>query len=72
MSSIYLIPLLLSLLIGLLLGLIAWGLWGVWSHKADSVLMGTRDDLLLGLLLLAGFALGVFLTYLLLSTHVWR
>jgi hypothetical protein len=67
MTSVRVIPLLLSLLVGLLLGLIAWGLWRATSHESGGALMGTRDDLLLGLLLLAGFAIGVFLTYILLS-----
>jgi hypothetical protein len=67
MSSVHMIPLLLSLLVGLLLGLIAWGLWQTAKQKSGVALMGTRDDLLLGLLLLAGFAMGVFMTYVLLS-----
>ncbi|GAB4535876.1 MAG: hypothetical protein Kow0063_20700 [Anaerolineae bacterium] len=63
-TSVHAIPLLLSLLVGLLLGLIIWGLWRANRHEG-SALMGTRDDLLLGLLLLAGFALGVFMAYVL-------
>jgi len=65
MTSVHAIPLLLSLLVGLLLGLIAWGLWQARRHKSSGALMGTRDDLLLGLLLLAGFAMVVFMTYIL-------
>jgi hypothetical protein len=67
MSFVHMIPLLLSLLVGLLLGLIAWGLWRAAKQKSGIALMGTRDDLLLGLLVLAGFAMGVFMTYVLLS-----
>lgn len=66
MSSLRMMPLLLSFLVGLLLGLIAWGLWRASRHEGGGALMGTRDDLLLGLLLLAGFAMGVFMTYVLL------
>lgn len=67
MSSVHIVPLLLSLLVGLLLGLIAWGLWQAAKQGSGVTLMGTRDGLLLGLLLLAGFAMGVFMTYVLLS-----
>lgn len=68
MLSGHQILLLLSLLIGLLLGLVAWGFWRTRSHEASGALMGTQDNLLLGLLVLSGFALGAFLTYVLLST----
>lgn len=67
MSSVHAIPLLLSALIGLLLGLVAWGFFQVWSHQNGDALMGGHDGVLLGLLVLAALALGVFLTYVLLS-----
>ncbi len=70
MSSVHVIPLLLGLLVGLLLGVIAWGLWRARRQEAAGGLTGARDDLLWGLLLLAGFGLGVFLTYLLLGLNV--
>jgi hypothetical protein len=63
----HLMPLLLSLLVGLLLGLIAWGIQRARSPEADGGLMGTQDDLLWGLLLLAGLAIVVFITFLLLG-----
>lgn len=68
MSSVHKIPLLLSALAGLLLGLIVWGFLRARSNEVGSALMRTHDDLLLGLLLLAFFALGAFLTYILLGT----
>jgi hypothetical protein len=63
----HLMPLLLSLLVGLLLGLIAWGIQRARSPEADGGLTGTQDDLLWGLLLLAGLAIVVFITFLLLG-----
>jgi hypothetical protein len=70
MSPVHKIPLLLSVLVGLLLSLIVWGLLRARHHEAGGSLMGTWDNLLLGLLVLAGFALSAFLTYLLLSTNL--
>jgi hypothetical protein len=46
---------------------VAWGFWRAWGHEIGDSLMGSRDDVLLGLLILAAFALGIFLTYALLS-----
>jgi len=57
------IPVLLAILVGLLFGLLAWGLLRVRGGYAGETLVGVRDDVLLGLLVLAAFALGVFLTY---------
>lgn len=60
------IPLLLSLLIGLLIAMVSWGFWRNRTQGFDSFLPGARDDVLLGLVVLAVFALGVFLVYALL------
>ncbi len=69
MISIYPVPLLLAILIGLLLGLIIWGFLQVRSHpRNEGFLLETENDLRLWLLALAGFALGVFVTYLLFIT----
>jgi hypothetical protein len=57
------IPVLLAILVGLLFGLLAWGFLRMRSREAEEALMGAGDDLLTGLLVLAAFALGVFLTY---------
>jgi cytochrome c biogenesis protein CcdA len=62
MLSVPVVPVLLSVLVGLLLGLVAWGALGSRHQDVDN-LMGMRDDVLLGLLVLAAFALGVFLAY---------
>ncbi len=61
-------PLLISILAGLLLGLLAW--WGqrVRRRGSGSRWAESSDDLLVGLLVLGAFGLGVFLTYVLLST----
>jgi hypothetical protein len=59
-------PLLLSLLVGLTLGLAAWGLVRGQDRKAGVVWPQASDGLLIGLLALAAFALGAFVTYVLL------
>ena len=58
---------LLSIIVGLLFGVIAWGFWRVKGQGIGSDLARSRDDVLLGLLILAAFAIGVFLTYALLG-----
>ncbi len=67
MPYVQAIPLLLSVLVGLVLGLVAWGFLRYRSQTADDDLTGTRSDVLLGLLVLAAFALGAFTTYVLLG-----
>ncbi len=59
------LQLLLGLLIGLALGLTVPGLWRCRHQAANDSLASTRDDVLLGLLVLAAFALGVFMAYVL-------
>lgn len=59
------IPLLISLLIGSLLGLVTVGFLRLRHSPTEGNLSGTGDALLLGLLTLAAFAMGVFLTYVL-------
>ena len=63
--SVHPIALILGILVGLLIGLTVWGFWRVRKDQADDNLMGGQNDLLVGFLILAGFALGVLLTYLL-------
>ena len=57
------IPVLLAILVGLLFGLLAWGFLRMRNHKAGTTLIEASDGVLAGLLVLATFALGVFLTY---------
>jgi hypothetical protein len=71
MPSVSVIPILLGILVGLLLGLVAWGFWRARGHEIGDSLMGSRDDVLLGLLILAAFALGIFLTYALLNPNFY-
>jgi p-aminobenzoyl-glutamate transporter AbgT len=65
MVSLDFIPLLLLILIGLVLGWLGQGVVRSRNQEVGN-LMGTRDDMLLGLLVLAFFALGVFVAYVLL------
>lgn len=58
-------PLVISILVGFLLGLVTVGLLRLRHSPAEGSLPGTGDGLLLGLLALAAFAMGVFLTYVL-------
>ena len=59
------IPLLIAGLVSLVLVLIGWGWWRVRSHETGDALMASRHDILPWLLALAAFALGAFLTYIL-------
>jgi hypothetical protein len=59
------IPLVISIMVGFLLGLVTVGLLRLRHSPTESSLPGTSDALLLGLLALAAFAMGVFLTYVL-------
>jgi hypothetical protein len=58
-------PLVLSILVGFLLGLVTVGLLRLRRSPTEGDVPGTGDALLLGLLALAAFALGIFLTYIL-------
>jgi hypothetical protein len=58
----------LIVLLGLVVALLAWGLRQVRRCRGNTVDLSARDDvLLLGLLVLAAFAMGAFLTYTLLG-----
>lgn len=70
MSSMHAVPLVLSLLVGLLLGLVIREFLRVRRHEIRDTLMEMRDGFLLGLLVLAALALGVFVVYLLLGTSL--
>jgi len=59
------IPLVISILVGFLLGLVTVGLLRLGRSPTEGSLPGTSDALLLGLLTLAVFAMGAFLTYVL-------
>jgi hypothetical protein len=70
MLRIQIAPLLLSLLVGGTLGLVAWGLIRQHDREIGSVWFQTSDRLLVGLLTLAAFAIGAFVTYVLLIVAV--
>jgi len=59
------VPLLISVLVGLLLGLVTVGFLRLRRSPTQGSLPEAGDALLLGLLALAAFAMGVFLTYML-------
>jgi hypothetical protein len=59
------IPLVISILVGFLLGLVTLGLLRLRHIPSEGSVSETTDGLLLGLLALAAFAMGVFLTYIL-------
>ncbi len=61
------IPFLLSLIVVVLLGLVTFGLFRARTQTTLNTLVGARDDLLLGLLVLAAFASGVFATLVLVA-----
>jgi hypothetical protein len=61
----HVVPVLLAILVGLLFAVLAWGFLRVQSHRPGVALMGVRDDVLISLLVLAAFALGIFLAYIL-------
>jgi hypothetical protein len=65
---VHAIAVLLAILVGLLFGLLAWGLLRMRSHSdgrygAGEASIVVRDGVLLGLLVLAAFALGVLVSY---------
>ena len=70
MQPILVAPLILSLLAGATLGLAAWGL--IREHDREAGMAGFQksDRLLIGLLTLAAFAIGAFVTYMLLIVAV--
>ena len=67
MQCVETVPLLLSVLVALLIGLLVWGLFRSRVRTSSNTLMGARDDVFVGLLVLAAFASGSFLTFILVS-----
>jgi hypothetical protein len=65
MLSGHAVPLLLIVLVTLVLSLVGWGFMRSTRRGIVDTPREARSDVLLGLLLLAAFALGVFLTYVL-------
>ena len=62
MKTVSAIPLVLSVLVGLVVGLVAWGTLRLRLRKGDEP-AATHDWAMLGLLVLAAFAMGAFVTY---------
>jgi hypothetical protein len=67
MSAWYAVPMLVSVVIGLLLVLVVWGFQRVRARQIVCAEPDWRDDILVGTLMLAAFAVGIFLTYALLN-----
>ncbi len=63
MSLLSVIPLLLALLIALLFSLVAWGAMQLRRRPAEDVPLASHDHVLIGFLIVAVFALGMFLLY---------
>jgi hypothetical protein len=59
----------IMVIVGLLLGLLSWGLLRIWRHADPEASWETPDDILVTLLALAAFALGAFVTVLVLGLH---
>lgn len=66
-ASVHTIPLLLSSLTGFLLGWIAWQLWRSQAPEVGESSAGMHKEMSLWLLIMAAFALGALVTYMLLS-----
>ena len=64
------IPVIISVLVGFLLGFVMLGLLQLRQGRTPSSSSVTNDALLLALLSLAAFAMGVFLTYVLVGLLV--
>ena len=64
------ISLLLCVLAGLLLGAVTWGLLRVGWRKAGNDWIEPGDEIMLGLLAVAAFALGAFVIYALLGLRL--
>jgi len=60
----------LGILIAAVLGLTGWGFWQMRRPPLNRGARGTHDGLLLGLLVLAAFSMGVFLSYALLGVNL--
>jgi hypothetical protein len=60
MTAVQAAPVLLSLIVGMVLGFITWG---SLRHGDRAGSVAAQPDLVIGLLVLAAFALGVFLAY---------
>ena len=56
-------PLLLSVVLGTLLGVVAWNIVRIRAAEKNNIASVWDDDLLIGLLVVAALASGVFLTY---------
>ena len=70
MESFDTIPVIISLLVGFLLGFVMLGLLQLRRGRTPSSSTITYDALLIALLGLAAFAMGVFLTYVLVGLLV--
>jgi hypothetical protein len=67
MLSVHVVPLLLALLVGLLLGLATGALLRKRAGGDADASQSARGDALTGMLVMGAFAMGAFITYVLLG-----
>ena len=67
MSLVFALLILISILVALLLGWMAWGFSRSRSLASDNDTVASRGDVLVWLLVLAAFALGAFVSYILIG-----
>ena len=67
MLSLQIIPILLSISVGALIAIIVWSFLRDRNRSTGSLWITAHSDILLLLLVLAGFILGVFVTFVLFS-----
>lgn len=61
------LPFLLGILVVFLIGLLVWGIFRYRKQKSSNMPIGSLDDILMGLLVLAAFTSGVFVAVILLT-----
>jgi sensor domain CHASE-containing protein len=69
MLPVHPVPVFLALVVGLLLGLLVWGFWRA-RRQEENNFQEEQNDLFVGFLILAGFAVGGLLMYLLLGVRL--
>lgn len=66
MSIVQIVPGLMGALIGVLFSVLVWSIWKMRGRSSSRAALDAQTNLLLWLLVLAAFALGAFVTYVLL------
>lgn len=66
MAELHMVPVLVGTLVVLVISLVTWSFIQGYRRETGAAMLGANDVLLLGLLFLAAFTMGVFVTYALL------